>query len=70
MAYKLRCNRCGHTYVAARSYYACPRSNCEASHPTLIGEIVDLAVDVAVAYVAADIVTSVASSVVDNLFDW
>jgi hypothetical protein len=67
MAYKLKCNTCGHVYIAARSYYACPRTHCEANYPTLIAEVVDVAVDVAVAYMVADVAGDVLSGIGDAL---
>lgn len=72
MAYKLKCRACGHTYTAARSYYACPRSYCEANRPTVLGEVLDTAVDVALTYAAIDVAGDVISGVGDligSIFD-
>jgi len=72
MAYKLKCKNCGHIYIAARSYYCCPRSHCEANYPTLIEEVLDVAGDVAAAYLMVDVASDVISGVGDmigGLFD-
>lgn len=70
MAYRLQCRKCNHIYVAARSYYACPRALCEANRPTMLSEVVDTAIDVAVAYVVADAIGDLAGSALDSLLDW
>lgn len=72
MAYKLRCRKCNHTYIAAREYYACPRSYCEANRPTLIGEVLETAADVATAYFMVDVAVDVldgVGSLIGGLFD-
>ncbi|QHZ60114.1 hypothetical protein PJKIFABJ_00178 [Pseudomonas phage PE09] len=73
MAYKLKCRTCGHTYIAARDYYACPRAYCEANRPTVLEEVVNVAVDAALTYAAVDTtldLLSGAGDVVDSIFNW
>lgn len=72
MSYKLKCRTCGHTYIAAKEYYACPRSFCEANRPTLIEEVADVALDVTTAYFVADVAGDLLSGVGDligSIFD-
>lgn len=73
MAYKLKCRSCGHIYIAARSYYACPRAYCEANQPSLLEEVADVAVGVAIGYATGSLIEDAASAAVDvvsSIFDW
>lgn len=73
MAYKLKCRSCGHIYIAARSYYACPRAYCEANRPSLLEEVADVAIGMAAGYAAADLTLTAASAavgLVSDIFDW
>jgi hypothetical protein len=73
MAYNLRCRCCGHIYIAARDYYACPKAGCEANRPSLIGEVLETAVDVALVYTgvtAAVEVADVVGGLVGSIFNW
>lgn len=73
MAYKLKCKDCGHTYIAAKSYYNCERSTCRSSRTSLLGEVLDTAVDVALAYTGVTAAVEVADAVgglVGSIFNW
>lgn len=72
MAYKLRCNRCDHVFVAASRYADCPKNHYLSSTTSFLGEALDVAVDVATAYfmvdTAVDVIEGV-GSLIGGLFD-
>lgn len=73
MAYKLRCNKCDHVFVARSTFADCPRSSCQYHNTTFIESVLDTAVDVALAYTgvtAAIEVADAVGSLVGSLFDW
>lgn len=70
MAYKLKCNHCGNTFVSSSRTAQCPRSHSGYTTASFIGEVVGTAVELAVAYVVADAVSDVIGDVVGSLFDW
>jgi hypothetical protein len=73
MAYKLRCNTCGNTFVTRSRNGNCPRNHSSYSTTEFIGDVLDAALDVAtavaVAHVTGDIFSG-AADVVGSLFDW
>lgn len=73
MAYKLKCHKCGHTFVSRSSFANCPLSSCQYHNTSLLGTVVDTAVDVALAYTGVTAAVEVAEAVgglTATFFNW
>ncbi|UAV89753.1 hypothetical protein [Pseudomonas phage COT4] len=73
MAYKLRCNSCGRTFVSDYRSGKCTSYSCSSRDTDFIETVLDVAVGVAVGYATGSLIDSGVSAAVDvvgSIFDW
>ena len=70
MAYKLKCNDCGHIYIAKHRYYSCERHQCRSTRTSIVENVLDAAVDAALIYTGASIAGDALEAVADLLGSW
>ena len=73
MAYKLRCNSCGRTFVSDYRSGKCTSYSCSSRDTDFIETVLDVAVGVAVGYATGSLIEDAAGAAVDvvsSIFDW